>query len=177
MSGLRRAWFRLRGSASSAPSPAALPNGRPPPARTFERFDFPLRKQSQVKLEHQTHPEKGLNFITTGYLSDVNVKWTFSHQLAGIRPRSHARLKMEPLNASPHGHSLGGSGCGRRGAPQWVDEASELQRHIHFCGGAEDDGCAAEDGHLAMEDGGQWRVDGSGNTSTEALFSTDFSTR
>lgn len=40
-----------------------------------------------------------------------------------------------------------------------MDEASELQRHIHFCGGAEDDGCAAEDGHLAkggvMED---WRA-------------------
>lgn len=62
-----------------------------------------------------------------------------------------------------------------------MDEASELQRDIHFCGGAEDDGCAAEDGHLAkggvMEDGGQWRVDGSGNTSTEALFSIGFSTR
>lgn len=62
-----------------------------------------------------------------------------------------------------------------------MDEASELQRHIHFCGGAEDDGCAAEDGDLARGGGtrmeGKWRVDRSGNTSTEALFSTDFSTR
>lgn len=42
-----------------------------------------------------------------------------------------------------------------------MDETSELQCNIHFCGGAEDDGCAAEDGHLAkgvmrMEDSGGW---------------------
>lgn len=58
---------------------------------------------------------------------------------------------MESLDPSPHGDGLGGSRCRRRGPPQGVDEAPELERYIHFCGGAEDDGGAAEDGHLARE--------------------------
>lgn len=72
---------------------------------------------------------------------------------------------MEPLDASPHGDGLGGRWCGWRGPPQRVDEAPELQSYVHFCGGAEDDGGAAEDGHLAK---GVRRKGDSGNTSTAA---------
>lgn len=66
---------------------------------------------------------------------------------------------MESLDPSPHGDSLSGSRCRWRGPPQGVDEAPELERHIHFCRGAEDDGGAAEDGHLAVErrGGGQMK--------------------
>lgn len=56
---------------------------------------------------------------------------------------------MEPLDASPHGDSLGGRGCRWRSAPQRVNEAPKLQGYVHFCGGAEDDVGAAEDGNLA----------------------------
>lgn len=56
---------------------------------------------------------------------------------------------MKPLDASPHGDSLGRRGHWRRSPPQWVDEAPELQGYIHFCRGAKDDVGAADDGNLA----------------------------
>lgn len=66
---------------------------------------------------------------------------------------------MEPLDASPHGDGLGGRGCWR--APKRVDEAPELQGHVHLGGRAEDDGGAAQDGHLTTVGrwgGAQWRM-------------------
>lgn len=72
-----------------------------------------------------------------------------SHQLARVGSWCHAGLKVQPLDASPHGDGLSGGGCRWGSPPQWVDEAPELQGYVHFCGGAKDDGGAAEDGHLA----------------------------
>lgn len=103
-----------------------------------------------------------------------------SHQLAGVGPWCHSSLKVEPLDTSPHGDRFGGSWCRRRGPPQWVDEASELERYVHFCSGAKNDGGAAENGHLAMEwwvmkdeDRQKWKHINRGTTISKKIWQGD----